>query len=102
MNIPNRAFTVGELEIISAANSEIDKLKSEIDKLKSIVEAGYDLSTLAASINWHGGKNTREWLADLCEQIVNYQKICREVGIGMWAQNPPNFGAEPTGQTIND
>ena len=48
-----------------------------------MAKAGYRLSTYAASINWDGKRNTKEWLAGLRERIEAVQAlfpVANEIG----------------------
>ena len=43
--------------------------------LLDFAKAAYSLSTYAACVNWQGGKNTKEWLADLRVKIELVQEL---------------------------
>lgn len=54
--------------------------ETENEKLKEAVEAGYKLSTYAASIHWSDTEvNKSEWLTGLKEKIVLMQGLYNEL-----------------------
>lgn len=53
----------------------VGELKAEVERLNVRVEAGYKLSTYAASITWEEGDNTQVWLDGLRERIEKVQAL---------------------------
>ncbi len=53
---------------------------SDITAAEGAMRKGWDLSTWAASIDWSGGRNTREWLLGLRERIEAVQEACIDAG----------------------
>ncbi len=52
------------------------RLQDKNKRLKEAADAGYELSTWAASIKWnHREKNTTSWLEGLKEQILKVQTL---------------------------
>ncbi len=72
---------------------------NEVDKLHVAAQAGFDLSTWAASINWGRGDNTntQEWLTELRKKIERCQEAAKEAGIEMYGMPtaPANNKIQP-------
>ncbi len=48
--------------VILRLRAELDAKMADVMRANRIAEAGYQLSTYAASIHWDGSRNTKEWL----------------------------------------
>lgn len=55
--------------------SRVKDVTTERDALRARAEAGYQLSTWAATINWKPGDNQPEWLDGLRERIEKVQAL---------------------------
>ena len=60
----------------------IDNRDKKIQELKKLLNEAYELSTWAASINFDGSENTKEWCDELYRKIENFQKHYEEISHG--------------------